>query len=143
MPNITAANAVYMLGVASLYPTAQQLQGFGTDSAFDTDASEPAEVMIGVDGFVSAGFVPFLTKQTITLQADSPSVTLFEDWVSAMSAQLEVYYAFGLISLPAISRSYVLSQGVLTSVPQVPGTRKVLQPRNFVITWGSILAQPL
>lgn len=135
---ITAANAVYMLDIPGLYPVPQRLQGFGTDSAFDTDASEPAETMMGVDGILSAGFVPFMTRQTITLQADSPSVLIFEDWLAAMKQAREVLFANATIVLPSVGRKYTNTRGVVTSVPAIPGTRKVLQPRAFVITWGDI-----
>lgn len=135
---ITAANSVYQLVIPSLYPSPQQLQGYSADAAFDTEASDPAEIQIGVDGQVSAGFVPFLTRQTISLMADSPSVTVFENWLAAQKAVREIYYATATIVLPSVGRAYALTSGILTSIVSIPGTRKVLQPRNFVITWGSI-----
>jgi hypothetical protein len=142
MGTITAANSVLTIGIASIYPTAQQIQGFQMDDAFMTDAIEPVQVIIGVDGFISAGYVPYLTKQTISIQADSPSITIFEDWLAAQQQQLEVYAAFGVLMLPSVSRTYILSQGYLTSIPPMPGARKVLQGRNMGVTWGSILPQP-
>jgi hypothetical protein len=143
MGTITAANAVYMLGVAGLFPTPQQLQGFSADAAFDTDASEPAEVVMGVDGRMSAGFVPFLTRQTISIMPDSPSSLLFEDWLAAQKAAREVYLANAVITLTSVNRAYVLTQGVMTSIVSIPGTRKVLQARNFIITWTDINPVPI
>jgi hypothetical protein len=143
MGTITAANSVYMLAVAGLFPTPQQLQGFSADAAFDTDASEPAEVVIGVDGKMSAGFVPFLTRQTISIMSDSASSLLFEDWLAAQKAAREVFLANAVITLPSVNRAYVLTQGVLTSIVSIPGTRKVLQARNFIITWADINPVPI
>ena len=37
---ITASNSVYMLSVAGLYASPQQLAGYSTDAAFDTEATE-------------------------------------------------------------------------------------------------------
>ena len=138
MGTITAANSVYMLSVRGLYPSPQQLQGYSTDSAFETDQSTPSEVMIGVDGVLSAGFAPFLTTQTINLQADSGSVIIFEQWLEAMKRTREVFLADATIILPSVNRKYNLRDGVLSSTSPIPGTRKVLQPRAFTITWGDI-----
>lgn len=140
---LTAANSVYMLTIAGLYPAPQQLQGYSADAAFETDASEPSEVQIGVDGFVSAGYTPFLTRQTITLQASSASVDIFEAWLAAQKAARDVYYADATIELPSVNKTYILTQGTITSVMAIPGTRKVLQPRSFIITWASIDAVPV
>lgn len=140
---ITAANAVYMLSVTGLFAIPQRLQGFSADAAFDTDASEPAEVVKGVDGRMSAGFVPFLTQQTISIMPDSPSSLLFEDWLAAQKSQLEIYYANAVITLPSVSRSYALTSGVLSSIISIPGTRRVLQARTFRITWDDISPIPI
>lgn len=140
---ITAANAVYMLMVPGLFPIPQRLQGFAADAAFDTDASEPAEVVKGVDGRMSAGFVPFLTEQTISIMPDSPSSLLFEDWLQAEKVAQEIYYGNATITLPSINRSYALTSGVLRQIISIPGTRRVLQARTFRITWDDISPIPI
>lgn len=139
---LTAANSVYMLAVRGLYPIAQLLQGYATDAAFDTDASEPTENVMGVDGKMSSGFVPFMTMQTINLQADSDSVEVFENWLAAMKTAREVLYADATVILPSVQRKYSLTQGSLSSVPPIPGSRKILQPRAFRITWADISPAP-
>lgn len=141
--SITAANSVYMLSVRGLFAIPQQLQGFAADAAFATDASESAEVIKGVDGKMSAGFVPFLTKQTVSLQADSPSAFIFEDWLAAQKAVLGIYYCDAQISIPGIGRKYTMTKGVLSAIPNLPTARKVLQARDFVITWDDIAGAPL
>ncbi len=140
---ITAANSVFMLSITGLYVTPQRLQGYSADAAFDTDAVEPAETMMGVDGKMSAGFVPTMTKQTITLQADSPSCAVFETWLAAMKSAREVLFANGTVSLPSVGRKYTMTKGVLSSYPAISGVRKVLQPRAFAITWEDISPAPL
>ena len=74
MADITSANAIYTLIIPDVFPAPQQLQGFATDDAFDTDASDVVEARIGVDGIASYGFTPFLVTQTIHFQSDSPSI---------------------------------------------------------------------
>jgi hypothetical protein len=138
MPNysVTSASAIYMLSIDTVYPTPQKLEGFGVDEAFDTEAVEMAEVQLGVDGFSAAGWVPRLTIQTITLLAASPSFLIFENWAAAMDLIKEVYYATGIITIPAIKRKYTLRRGVLTRYPPVPNARRTLQQRQFQVTWA-------
>ena len=133
---ITSANAVYMLSVDSVFPTPQQLQGFAVDEAFDTEVANTAEVQLGVDGFVASGWIPRLTVQTITLLAASPSFLLFESWVQAQDITKSLFTATGTIILPAIARKYSLPYGTLTRFPALPNARRVLQQRQFTITWG-------
>lgn len=135
---LTAANSVILLTIPGLYNVPQQLQGFATDEVADTDAIESAEVMMGVDGIMSAGWVPKEIKQTITLQADSDSIALFETWYAAQQSVRELYYATQSNYLPSVRRKYQLNKGVLTSYSPTPSVKKMLQPRKFTITFGSI-----
>ncbi len=139
MASITSANAVYTLSITALYNTAQQLQGFAADEIFSTDPLESAEVMMGVDGILSAGFVFVPVKQMIALQADSASNALFENWWSSQQQIKDVYFANGQITLPSIGRKFTLTQGVLSTYPSVADAKKVLQPRKYGITWQSIV----
>lgn len=139
---ITAANSVFLLSVRGLYPVPQKLEGYTADAAFDTDTAAPTEVVKGVDGKMSAGFVPFLTTQTINLMPDSDSSLIFENWLAAMKSAQEVFYADALVSLPSVQRKYTLTKGVLTQIVAIPGTRKVLQGRPFQITWDTIDPAP-
>jgi hypothetical protein len=132
---ITSASSIVMLSVASVFPTAQQLRGFGVDEAFDTEPTEAAEVQLGVDGFAAAGWVPRLVVQTFTLHAASPDFTIFEDWIAAQDLIEEVLYAAATITIPAIKRKYNFAQGALTRFPSLPNARKTLQQRQFTITW--------
>lgn len=140
---ITSANAVYTLLVLPILPVPFQLQGFGADAAFDTEPVDAAETIMGVDGNMSAGYTPFITPQTITLQADSPSIEIFESWLGAMKAAKEIFFATGSIALPSVGKSYVLNKGVLKRVTQTPPARKVLQPMVYQLDWGDVQAVPL
>lgn len=137
---ITSASAVYMLSVDTIFPTPVKLQGFGVDDAFDTEVVETGEVQLGVDGFSAAGWIPRLIVQTITLLAASPSFKMFEDWIAAQDIVRDVYYANGVITIPAIKRKYNLRQGVLTRFPPLPNARRTLQQRQFTITWAEVTA---
>lgn len=138
MASITSTNSTYILTIPGVFPIPQVLQGYATDAAFDTDQSQNAEVVMGVDGKMSAGYVPFITNQTIHLQADSLSVFLFEAWLAAEKAINEKLFAIGVITLPSVRRTYTLRDGVLTSSNPIASVQRTLQPRDFTISWGSI-----
>lgn len=135
---ITSANSVFTLVVAGLFPAPVQLRGYASDKAFTTEAVDLAEVQMGVDGRMTAGFVPNPVKQTITLQADSPSKDIFTAVIQAMKTAREVFYISGSISLPSTGESFALTRGILTNAKQIPDAQKVLQPVDYVITWESV-----
>lgn len=143
--DISSANAVYTLVIAGLYLTPQQLQGFATDDAFDTERVTIAQVMMGVDGKISGGIVPAIKRQTIALQADSPSNAIFDNWVQAQDPTLggSLLSALGHISIPSIKAKFALAGGILSEYTPIPRARKVLEARSFVVNWQSILPSPI
>jgi hypothetical protein len=136
---ITAANVQFTISVPQVFAAPIPLQGFATDDAFATERVEPAEVVLGVDGIASAAFIPFLSKTIIALQADSPSLFMFDAWLAAQVAAQDIYLASAVILYPSISKSFALSNGTLTGLVQFPGAKKILQPSSFEITWQSIV----
>lgn len=132
---ITSANSIYMLSIAGVFNTPQQLMAFGVDEAFDTEPAETAEVVIGVDNYGVAGWRPYNIEQTITLLPSSPSFLIFEQWIAAQGMINEILYASAIVSLPAIGRKYTFPQGALSRYPALPNVRRVLQNRQFRITW--------
>jgi hypothetical protein len=140
---ITSADVVYMLVVAGLFPVPQQLQGFAADDVFSTEPVAPVEVLMGVDGILSGGYTPVAKRQSITLQADSGSNTIFESWAIAQDTIKDAYIATAFVTIPAIGRLYTCTRGFLTGYPPHPDARRVLQPRRFQITWGAILPAPI
>lgn len=142
MASITSANAVFMLGINTVFPIPQLLQGWATDDAFSTDPVEPAEVKMGVDGKMSAGFVFQPIKISITFQADSPSILMFDAWYAGQKALVDVYFANGLIRYPSIQRSFVLTNGILSSYMPIADAKKTLDPLKYAITWESIVGAP-
>lgn len=136
---ITAANSIFFLGVATVFPAAVQLQGFGVDEAFATESVDAADTQLGVDGFGVGGWIPREVPQTITLIAASPSNDLFDQWAAAQDTQQEILYASGTIDLPAIKKRLAMAQGVLKRYTPAPNVRRVLAPRVYMIHW---LPQP-
>lgn len=135
---ITSANSVLTLVISGLFNTPVQLQGYATDKAFATEAIDMAEVQMGVDGKMSAGYVPNPTPQTITLQADSNSKDVFAALIAATRTAREVFFISGTLVLPATGESFTMTRGVLTNAKQIPDAQKVLQPQDYIITWESV-----
>ena len=135
---ITGANSVFTISVAGLFPVPQQLRGYSAERAWETDGVDLAETQAGVDGRMTAGWVYNTVKQTISLQADSPSKDIFNTIVRAMNQAKDVYYIQGTIDLPSTGESFVLVRGVLKNVKMVPDFAKLLMPMDFVIEWERI-----
>lgn len=132
---ITSANSIFTLVAGGLFTSPVQLRGYSSDKAFATDAQDVSEVNMGVDGRMTAGFTPTVVKQTVTLQADSPSREVFAAIIAAMKSTREIVWLTGVITLPATGETYALTRGVITSHTPIPSAQKVLQPLDFVITW--------
>lgn len=142
MGTITAADAVLMMSVPGLFDTPQQIQGFATDDIYDIPQIKSVEVLMGVDGVLSSGFVFVAIPQTITLQADSLSNDFFDIWWTRMQATKETFKANGLIRLPSITTKFIQTAGYLTGYKPAPAAKKLLQPRTYEVTWQNIAPSP-
>ncbi|WP_407226389.1 phage tail fiber protein [Enterobacter roggenkampii] len=141
MGSITSANSTYSLVINSVYPNAQILQGYAADDAFSVDAVDKAQVVMGVDGRQSAGYIFNPIVQTITLMPDSPSLEVFSNWINAMDAIREILKCTANISLPAIGKKYTLSNGVLVNYKPIPDVKKVMQAVPFKISWERVVGE--
>ena len=142
MATLTSANSTLSLQIAGLYPVPQSIQGYAADDAFAVDDVSPVETMIGVDGKLSGGFTPYPTKLHITLQADSASNAIFDNWLSAQLAAKETYIANVAISLPGTGEKFIMTRGFLTAGTPMANAKKVLQPRKYEITFESCTKAP-
>lgn len=142
MATLTNANSVIMLAVAGIFPTPQQLQGYATDDMFTAADVAPAEVVMGVDGKLSGGYTPYPVALEITLQADSPSMVVFDTWEAFQRTAREVFVAEASVKLPGTSQKWALTRGFLTGYSPMPAGRRILQPRKFTVTFESCTQAP-
>ena len=140
--SLTSANAVLQLSVPGLFDTAQQLQGFSSDDIFDVEAVRRAETLMGVDGYLSGGFVWEEVKQTITFQGDSPSINIIDQWDQAQLAQQDVYPAHMTVILTGVQTQWTCSNGYLMSWVVIPSAKKLIQPRRLMISWNNTSPAP-
>jgi hypothetical protein len=140
---ITSADAVLTMTQPTLFPNPVQLQNFGTDDIYDTDAIRTLEAMMGVDGNLSFGFVFVPVLQNYTFMADSPSVTSFFDIVYTQQRAAKTTYPLsGVIRLPSLGKKYIMTNGGLSNYKVAPDAKRVLQVQKFQITWESVVPAP-
>lgn len=140
---LTSANSALVLVVPEVIPAPQTMQGYSTDDMFGMESVTNVEVLMGVDGRLSGGWIPSEKRQTITLQADSLSVLFFETWFAQSNAARDSFTANGVLTIPAIGRVYTMFNGFLTGFSPMPDARKILQPRRFQITWEQVFPVPI
>ena len=97
---------------------------------------------MGVDGYMSAGYVFNVVKYTYTLQADSPSCFIFDQWKAAQDSQEDTFPANGLLLLKSLGTKWNWTRGFLKEYSPAPNVKKILQPRKFGVVWQSVTPQP-
>lgn len=135
MATITSASAVLLLGIESVFPTAQQIQDFGVDDAFTVDAVAAGEAQVGVDGQGVGGYIPRSPRMTIRLLASSRSVAVFEQWIRAMDALQDTLYANMVLTMRSVNLKYTAPRGQLMEISTLASARRVLENREFHIQW--------
>lgn len=135
---ITSANSVFTITVPGIFPAPIQLQGYSAEKAWSTDQQETTESMIGVDGLKASGWVPAMIKQAVSLQANSPSKSVFNAIARAQKANRDAIVFQGTIVLPSTGESFSCINGTLKDYKPLPDAAKVLQPQEFNIEWQDI-----
>lgn len=134
---LTVANSSLVLSVEGLFPNGVQLQGYAADNVFESPTVENGEFVMGVDGKLSAGYVFNQIPFTITLQADSPSLDVFEQIWQREASTRDKLQAGLTVALPSNNKRYVLRNGFLQSY-RAPSAQRILQPGVAVFVFGRI-----
>jgi hypothetical protein len=136
--NITSADSTAVLSVEELYPSGVLLEQYSTDAAVSQGDDTIAETRMGVDGQMVAGYVPSIKTVTVTLEASSPSIKVFNDIYQASQANRRFYKLRLTVSVPALKRTITYSEGVLKTGKFMPDINKTLQPVAFQIDFGKV-----
>lgn len=137
---LTNANSVLTLAVGDLDIGPVQLQGFGTNDMFDTTAIKSAEVMVGVDGVKSQGYIAFLVPFKFTLQADSLSIDVMDAIQEAQEAAQETYELSMSLSAPGLGKLWTFINGTITEFKKTPKGEKLMQAQSYEITFGKMIS---
>ena len=134
---ITAANCSLHMTVPGLYDAPVKVEGFSSDAMVQVAQNSPAVTEMGVDGHLSMGWVPTAKEVTISLAADSPSLRLFEDWVTLQETTREVIACNMEFTIPSINRKIVGLRGCMTTCQTHPSASQTLDAATYVFTFES------
>lgn len=150
MPNpisITSANARLALsasGPAGIIVGLFTVQGYAQDAAFAVETVDAAEVLMGVDGKMAAGYLPRITKFNVSLMANSPSRPLFEAIDNAQKVLGDVLTLNGVLAAPSLGTSWALVNGVLSRLTPIPTARRSFsEPVVYELSWESVTPAPI
>lgn len=141
--SITSANSEFQISIPPIFVTPQAVQGYAADAAWTTEAVQSSELVLGVDGLLSAGWVPTLKVMTVTLMPDKGGDFVFDEWFAYQEAIRELVPCFGTLAIPGLQRRYTMLTGYLSNYQPMVSSARVLQARPFQITWQSITTSPL
>lgn len=138
---LTTANSSINMTVEGLYPGGILL-GYAADNIFEAGEVVNAEESMGIDGKLSRGFVFNAVPLTITLQADSPSLRIFEEIWNQESSIRNKLTVGATIALPANGKRYIYKNGAMMSY-KAPAGQRILQPGVVVFSFERMEHSPL
>ena len=143
MATLTVANSSFTISAPDVFPVPVPMQGYAADDAFDSENVVPNETLMGVDGNLSGGYVPYPVKLKFVLQADSPSNLFMDQLRQAMDGAQEAFIINATIVAPSVGKIWTFTRGFLTgAVPTAPG-KKLFQPQTYEITFNSVSTAPV
>ena len=120
--NITSANATLVLSCADFALASVSVEGFAVDDAWSFEETEHVVAQKGVDGKMSAGWVPVLNNMRINFSPDSPFNAQMMALLQAQKAARKPFLAFCRFLLwtrfSLCRKEYVLGQKQRLTVPE-------------------------
>lgn len=139
MNNITSATSTLILIVNTLFPAGVKLQQFSADQSISQGDEELAVDRMGVDGYMSAGWVPTIKTVTISFEPSSPSVLIFDALYKASQANRKLYELTLIVNIPATGKTLTYTGGVLKNWKLLPDHKQVLDPISAVIDFETVI----
>lgn len=136
--DITSANSTLIITVSALAIASVAMEGYAVDNAWTLDDAETAVAQVGVDGKMTAGWVPRLNPLTLSFAPNSPSVATLSTIINAQDTQKTIYTLQGVLSCPSVGKSWTLSNGVLTRGKMIPDGSRILGPQSFQMTFEAV-----
>lgn len=135
---ITSANLVFTIRIPGVFDQPVTIQGASTDDFVSNDAFAATESKPGVDGGLAHGYVYNPFKLKVKLQANSPSVDVFDAWFAAQQQAREAFPCEVTILLPAVGKRYTMTNGGLGNYKPLADAKKTLEPQEFDITFQRV-----
>ena len=140
--DLSVANIVVTLAVPGLV-SLTVLQGYAPDDIYAIEAADTGETMMGLDGILSAGYVPVPRVIIFKQMANSPTQQFFDNWGAGEDLARQKFPAFGNIIYPGLFKQAILQTGILRAREFLPNAAKLLQPQTFRVEWQSCQVQGL
>src|SRR5678816_2279150 len=122
---LTVANSSMVLRIADLFDTGIALQGYAADEVFSAEPATHIETMMGIDGRLSGGWVPSERTVNISLNGDSDSNFIFEEWAGAQRQRRDAMIATLIVTIFSINRVYTCTYGFLRTYSSLPDARRI------------------
>jgi hypothetical protein len=137
-PTLSVPNIVIQLSVPQLV-SLTTLTGFAPDDIYTIETVDNVELVMGLDGILSAGWMPAPRTIIFKQMANSPTASFFTQWDQGQQLARDVYPAQGIITYPGLGYQVNLVQGFLGAQHFLPDAAKILQPQTFRISWQNVL----
>lgn len=124
---LTVANSSIVATIEGLYPAGILLQGYAADNVFEAGEVENGEYSMGIDGKLSKGFVFNPVPLTLTFQADSPSLRVWEQVYQREASTRDKLDVGITITLPSNGQRATFKDGAMRSY-KAPAGQRILQP---------------
>ena len=135
--DVTSVNTIVTLYAPPVITTPVRLQNFSADTAVDVNDFTMAEVRMGIDGGLAAGYVPSTKELTITLEAASPSRSYLEALYMWMETNQQTVNVIITVDQPTLRKRYIFETGVLQNGTVMSSVQKTLK----AIAWKFIVGK--
>lgn len=136
--NITSANSVAIMTIDTLYPQGFFLEMFATDQAYNTEQITIAEDHMGVDGYLTAGYVPNPAVITFTFEPSSPSIRPLIYYRQQCVNNKRLYECSLVINQPAVARTLNYKVGVMRVGAFPANAQRVLATQAFTFVFEKL-----
>lgn len=139
MNNITSANSsISMTSVLGNIDFSK----FSSDSIGSSDMVKFTETKIGVDGQMSAGYIPTIKSFTLNFEASSSSIPYLLDLERLAEVTKTPQAIVMTMSVPAVNKKFICT-GFFTDCHPTYALGKVLEPMSFKFDFNDVIPMPL
>ena len=137
--NITASNSSITCACAI---GNINFEGYSADSELSAEMVKIVETRMGVDGQLSAGYVPAIKRFTVDFEASSSSIWPLMILARLIESAKTPQPVVITITIPAVEKKFICS-GYLTDYPPVLNIKKTLDPLSFGFDFQDIISMSI
>lgn len=135
--DVTSSNSVMTIQAEEVIPNPVQLQNFSADQMATIDDWVLTESRTGVDGGVSAGYIPSSFNFSFSLEANSPSQIYLTNLMAAVRSNERPYKVTITIDSPTLGRRFIFEEGTIQSGNFMPNPKKTFESTTYKFVFAS------